>query len=201
VARARLIGTITLLAGAATPGPAFAHATNTGFGPFYDGLAHLVVTPEDLLTVIAVALCAAQHGARDARRAVGALPAAWLAGIAAGAVVAPAPGSDVPALVLMIALGAIVAAGRRLPELLLLGLAVVAGLWHGFGNGANGAGAELGLLFVAGVGCGVFVLATLVGGQAVSPKAAWSRVAVRVAGSWIAAVGLLMLGWTVRGGS
>ena len=33
----------------------------------------------------------------------------------------------------------------------------------------------------------------------VTLKADWMRIAVRVAGSWIAAVGLLMLGWAYRG--
>ena len=32
----------------------------------------------------------------------------------------------------------------------------------------------------------------------VAPRATWARVAVRVAGSWIVAIRLLMLGWTVR---
>jgi hypothetical protein len=31
-------------------------------------------------------------------------------------------------------------------------------------------------------------------------RASWARIAVRVAGSWIAASGLLMLGWAVRQG-
>jgi hypothetical protein len=31
-------------------------------------------------------------------------------------------------------------------------------------------------------------------------RAYWARIAVRVAGSWIAASGLLMLGWSFRGG-
>ena len=30
------------------------------------------------------------------------------------------------------------------------------------------------------------------------PRAQWARIAVRVAGSWIAASGLLVLGWAVR---
>ena len=30
-------------------------------------------------------------------------------------------------------------------------------------------------------------------------RAAWLRIAVRVAGSWVAAIGLLMIGWAVRG--
>src|SRR5262249_26971571 len=36
--------------------PAHAHLMSTGFGPFYDGLTHLFVTPEDLLLVIGVGL-------------------------------------------------------------------------------------------------------------------------------------------------
>jgi hypothetical protein len=31
-------------------------------------------------------------------------------------------------------------------------------------------------------------------------RADWSRIAVRVAGSWIAASGLLLLGWAARRG-
>jgi hypothetical protein len=30
-------------------------------------------------------------------------------------------------------------------------------------------------------------------------RAAWGRVAVRVAGSWLTAAGILMLGWLARG--
>jgi len=33
----------------------------------------------------------------------------------------------------------------------------------------------------------------------VSLRPAWSRIAVRVAGSWLAAIGLLMIGWSLRG--
>jgi hypothetical protein len=32
----------------------------------------------------------------------------------------------------------------------------------------------------------------------VALRAPWARVAVRVVGSWIAAVGLLVLGWSLR---
>ena len=35
-----------------------AHLMNTGFGPFHDGPTHLFVTPEDLLSMIALALLA-----------------------------------------------------------------------------------------------------------------------------------------------
>lgn len=201
MARSRLIAAVAGLVTLAGPRAALAHATNTGFGPFYDGLAHLFVTPEDLLTVVAVALLAALHGKAAGRRAVLMLPAAWLVGMGAGAALGEPPGLGWVILLLMIVLGVLVAADRRLSATLILGIAVSAGVLHGYGNGAAGAEARLGALFVAGIACGVFVLVTLVGGHVTSLRASWTRVAVRVAGSWITAIGLLMLGWTVRGGS
>ncbi|MDH4180787.1 MAG: hypothetical protein OEV46_02170, partial [Betaproteobacteria bacterium] len=66
---------ITVLAGLAAA-PAHAHLVETGFGAFYDGLAHVAVTPADLLVVVAVALLAGQRGSRAARLALFALPLA-----------------------------------------------------------------------------------------------------------------------------
>ena len=57
-----------------------AHLMNTGFGPFYDGLTHLFVTPEDLLPVIALALLAGLRGPRFGRAVLFVLPVAWLVG-------------------------------------------------------------------------------------------------------------------------
>jgi hypothetical protein len=45
----------------------------------------------------------------------------------------------------------------------------------------------------------VFVLVALGAALVVSLRAAWARIAVRAAGSWMAAVGLLMVGWALRG--
>ena len=42
-------------------------------------------------------------------------------------------------------------------------------------------------------------MATLLPALVVSLKQQWMRVAVRVAGSWIAAIAILMLGWLARG--
>ena len=45
------------------------------------------------------------------------------------------------------------------------------------------------------------VVITLVAGFVVSLKAFWMRIAVRVLGSWIAATGLLLIGWSLRAGN
>jgi urease accessory protein len=55
------------------------------------------------------------------------------------------------------------------------------------------------LLGLVGIGATVFVLVALAAALVVSLRAHWSRVVVRVAGSWFAAIGLLMLGWALRG--
>ena len=57
-----------------------AHLVNTGLGPFYDGVSHFALTPEDLLPALALALLAGQRGARAGRLALFVLPAAWLLG-------------------------------------------------------------------------------------------------------------------------
>jgi len=45
----------------------------------------------------------------------------------------------------------------------------------------------------------VFVLTLIVASLVIPLQRAWTRIAVRVAGSWVAAVGMLMFGWLVRG--
>lgn len=50
-----------------------------------------------------------------------------------------------------------------------------------------------------GIVSATFVIAALVGSFAVSVRAASARIAVRGAGSWVAAIGLLSLGWNLRG--
>ncbi|HZY02753.1 MAG TPA: hypothetical protein VFF02_04585, partial [Anaeromyxobacteraceae bacterium] len=83
---------------------------------------------------------------------------------------------------------------------LVVGLAAALGLLHGYLNGSAMAQAGLGALGLLGIVASVFVLAALGAALVVGVRAPWGRVAVRVAGSWIAAIGLLSLGWSLRGG-
>jgi hypothetical protein len=62
------------------PSYASAHLVTTGLGPVYDGIGHLVMTPEDLVPVQAIALFAGLRGAAPGRRALFVLPLAWFAG-------------------------------------------------------------------------------------------------------------------------
>ena len=179
------------------PSTAAAHLVTTGMGPVYDGIGHLLLTPEDLVPALAVALYAGLRGSAPSRYALFFLPLAWLLGGLAGL---PANGPAIfplPALSFLV-LGVLIAADLRLPTGIFTVLVVVVGLMHGFFNGIalkEGPGG-LGLI---GIMSALFVLVALVASFVISLKPPWTRIVVRVAGSWVTAMGLLMIGWFMRG--
>jgi hydrogenase/urease accessory protein HupE len=182
----------------ATAAPAHAHLVQTGFGAFYDGLAHVVLTPSDLLVVIALAFLAGQRGTQAARWALFALPVAWLAGGLPGALL---PGSSALPLLTTISFGlagACVAFDARIRAAGIAGFATCAGLVHGYVNGATLAPGGASLLGLSGAVTTVFCVFAILSAQVTTLQAGWTYIAVRVAGSWIAAAGLLMLGWLAR---
>jgi hydrogenase/urease accessory protein HupE len=185
-------------AGILLPAAAQAHLVSTGLGPFYDGLSHFVLTPEDLLPALALALLVGLNGARAGRTTLFALPAAWLAGGLIG--LAWPTTASVPALTIVsfLVLGIMVAADLRLRLVWSVALAVLLGGVNGYLNGSAMAGAKLGLAGLAGIVSALFVVVALAAALAVAQRAPWARIAVRVAGSWVAAAGLLLLGWSLR---
>jgi urease accessory protein len=179
-----------------SPSRAAAHLVTTGMGPVYDGIGHLLLTPEDLVPVLAIALYAGLRGAVAGRRTMFLLPLAWFVGGLAGSAVNTAASIPVPAISFLI-LGGLVAADLCMPAAAVTVLTIGLGLVHGFLNGAalrDGAG-TLGLLGIMTI---LFVLVTLTSAFVVSLRKPWARIAVRVTGSWIAAMGLLMFGWAMR---
>jgi hypothetical protein len=159
----------------------------------YDGIGHLLVTPEDLLPVLVLALFAGLRGARSGRRVLYVLPSAWLVGGCVGLLAHGLPVFPIPALSLLI-LGTLVAADLRVPP------PAVTALVHGSLNGVAMRQAGLGALGLLGLLAALFVLVALVAACVVSLQQQWTRMAIRVAGSWMAALGLLMLGWALRRG-
>jgi urease accessory protein len=190
---------LALLAG--LPIPAHAHLVNSGLGPFYNGTLHLLLSPGDLLAVLAVSLLAGQSGSASARWAAIVLPLVW--GGAALAALALGTAAEVGRfqVALLILLGVLVAVGLRLPVSIMASLSALIGLVHGLANGGAFADSDNGFVAVAGIAAAVMVLTLLTAALAVSLRAAWTRIALRVGGSWIAAVGMLMLGWLLQGAS
>ena len=175
-----------------------AHLVSTGLGPLFDGIGHVVVTPQDLLPVIALALLAGLGGKAYGRRVLFVLPVAWLSGDLVGLAIGWSPPLVTTGLSFLI-LGGLVAADRPMSERTGVVLAVALGALHGQMNGVEMAAAGIGLTGLLGTVAMLCVCVSLVTGLVVSLRRTWTRVAVRVAGSWIVAVGLLYLGWTLGG--
>ena len=182
------------------PTDAEAHLVTTGLGPVYDGLLHFVLTPEDLVPVLALALLAGLRGAAHGRRALFVLPVAWLLG---GVLGLAAHGNVSPVLtsISFVLLGGLLAADVGLSLGATTLLATLLGLAHGYLNGTAMALPGLGAAGLLGIVAAVFALVALASSCVVPLQAAWARVAVRVAGGWIAAIGLLLLGWGFRPGA
>ena len=181
------------------PPTAQAHLASTGFGSYYDGVAHLVMTPGDLLLVLGLGLLAGLGGAASGRTVLVVLPAAWLMG---GSVGMNWPGGgELPVLLVLSfgVMGVLVALDWQLPQVAVLVLACGAGLLHGYVNGATMTAGVRTWLALLGTATAVFVVATLLPALVVSLRQPWMRIMVRVAGSWIAAIAILTLGWLARG--
>jgi len=184
---------------AALPSPAAAHLDATGLGPVYDGIAHFLTSPEDLLPALALALWAGARGAAHGRRALLVLPGAWLLGSLLGMSAAATAGSAVVSALWLLALGALLAADLALSLRVAGAIAFALGLQRGYLNGSGTPAGLDGLIALLGLCTAVFVLVAYGAALLVRLRATWARVAVRVAGSWIAASGLLLLGWALRG--
>ncbi|MGH9885314.1 MAG: hypothetical protein ACREBE_07285, partial [bacterium] len=77
-------------------------------------------------------------------------------------------------------------------------VAACVGLAHGFVNGSGVGRSAAALGALVGLTAAVFALVALAAALAVATRADWTRIALRVVGSWIAASGLLWLGWLLR---
>jgi len=183
---------------AMSPVVAHAHLNSTGMGPIYDGLMHFLMSPEDLVPVLALALLSGLRGATYGRRTLFVLPAAWLLGGLAGLAASATNGNAIVSAVWFLLMGGLLALDARLSLRVATAIAAFLGLYHGYLNGAGlglsfpSAAALLGLIFA------VFVLVALAAAFVIQLQASWARIAVRVVGSWIFASGLLLMGWAVR---
>jgi len=191
------IGLFLTLAALSAPSMAQAHLVNSGVGPFYDGALHLILSPMDIVRLLALCLFAGAQGPASARSIVLSAPVAWfLAGLAALVFGATAT-FDIANAVTLLLIGAAIAADLKLPQKIATALAAAYAGFLGFQAGValqpDNADwvALLGTTAVAGA---IVLAATaLIASATAFPL----RVGCRVLGSWAAAVGLLSIGWII----
>jgi urease accessory protein len=188
-------------AGLVAPQIASAHLVTSGIGPFYDGVVHFFVSPEDLAVVIALALFGGLSGREAARWLVLALPGAWLLGTGLGLHWPGPTGSGwLPALSMLLA-GLLAAVNLNVPPWLPAAVAIGLGMVHGCLNGRTMAFTDTSFLAAVGIVVALGLLALLLGALTSALRVPWQKIAARTLGSWMAAIGLLALAWSLRPGS
>jgi urease accessory protein len=125
------------------------------------------------------------------------LPVAWLAGGLTGMFMGTAPGSALTCFSFLL-LGALIAGNAKLSVPLITALVAIIGVFHGYLNGSGINRFNDGGYFLVGLALAVFVVVALFASFVIPLRRQWALIVVRVAGSWIAASGLLMLGWALR---
>lgn len=174
-----------------------AHLVTTGAGPFYDGTAHFFLTFEEILPVVALSLFAGLRGTRFGRWVIVFLPICWIVG---GIIALQFHNiASPPAILTVLAMllpGALLASDWKLPIKIVIAITACFGLLLGFLNGI--AMPQGSILEMIGSATAAFLVAVLSAALAVALNHGWTRIAIRVAGSWLTALGLLALGWSLK---
>ncbi|MGH8643267.1 MAG: HupE/UreJ family protein [Gammaproteobacteria bacterium] len=183
--------------------PVYAHRMDERYGAFLGSFLHPLTSLDHGLAFVALGLLAGQQCRAVASRLI----VTFVLGLLIGALLplsAIAGGSIAHLTTVNIAsvvvLGGLVALARPLSLPLFVALAGLFGLSHGLENVSDAAVELKSLKSVAGVVTAGLVASALFAVLAaiMQTQAAWLRVAVRVIGSWAAAIGLIMLGFQLR---
>lgn len=187
--------TIVASAGLAmlSPLPAFAHPMQ-GVGDFYAGMLHPVVTIETVLPMVALSLLAGQQRRETAIHLLAAFPTALIVGALLASLGNAPFFLGIVQLMLTAGFGVLVASARRVPSWLLVALGVMLGISVGWANAAELVGQASRSRFIAGLAVVGLLLLVYGNGLVRNLKWEWAQIAVRVIGSWIAAVSILVLG-------
>lgn len=183
------IGIVPLFATAAA-----AHSVNRHFGDFYGGMLHPLTALEHLVPILGLGLLAGQQGTSAARWILLLFPAGLLLGAAVATQFEPSQFVEGLNRLSFVAIGGLVAIRLRVP---LLGLAIAApvlGFLHGYENTAGISSSVAIHLFISGIVVTGIAMIAIFAAISVSRESDWQKIAIRVVGSWITAIGILMIG-------
>lgn len=188
----RAVAAAVALAAFGAPCAALAHGSMQ-IGDFYGGLAQPIFHPESMLPLLAVLLWSVQ-GREPIRPRV---PLAYALATVAGSVLATASIDFPPALWLAragaLAIGLAVAARIASDERISVPIALAVGLAAGHQAAwPERADITRPWLYALGLGMAVVVVWGYLGSFASRFRAFWAEIALRIAGSWIATVTLLV---------
>jgi hypothetical protein len=161
-------------------------------------MAQLVLQPSQLLLVLGLVLLAAQGGAACCDRLPLLMPGAWLLGGLVGLGLGAEQLQAMACTALVTAIGLLTALGVRLGPRAFLLVCVGTAMPVALVAGSAMAGHPGALAALLGQGVAIAVLVAVLLLLLAPPQPRWLAIGLRVAGSWIAAAGLMMLAWLAR---
>ena len=185
--------------------PAEAHIVAARLGDFYAGALHPLTDLQDIVLWTALGIFAGSIGPERGRWLVLIMPLGLLAGFSMELALGIGTLGALGNAALMVCVGLLLAAGIRTNAPTLLAIALGLALTRGAVN-ADGIVPETNrVLFAAGLATAGYTAITLVMAATVAFRrsaggrpGSWQAIAIRVCGSWIAAIGLMLGGVALK---
>lgn len=178
------------------PSLAFAHAAFSGAGDFYAGVLHPITSPEHIMLLSALGLLVGQNGRQRCSFLLAVFPAAVLFGALISQCWQSPRDMYIFTFSAVIASGIFLVMGRQLSNIVLGLFTAILGITFGLTNGSAIEGQMLPAAFFSGVVAVAFLalayLMAIVDGL-INLRQGWIKIGLRVAGSWIIAISLLVL--------
>jgi urease accessory protein len=180
-----------------TPGSAFAHSSVQGFNHFLHGFIHPIFVATHLLLLIALGLFYGQQGVKACLIAIKAFLLSAAIGLAASWFVIE---GNIDLLILgeAVIIGLLVATRPSIHWVWCSGIGIVAGILLGLDSNQETLSAmdRVVVLFGTLVGVSLLLLYSVVFANYFNSKH-WQRIGIRIIGSWISAIALLMLALSI----
>lgn len=182
----------------AISGEARAHGASPGLGTFYSGMLHPAVVPAHALALLAVGLFAGRRGSDYIEQALIVFAGACAAGLLCAGVTSVDVEAGVQFVLLSLSavLGILVASDLKVPRVAgLLTIAIMA-FSIALDSAPESADERLGAL--TGTFVGTLVLFIWFSGPVTLLNGPRQRIGLRIAGSWLSAISLLVLALALR---
>ncbi len=184
---------------------AHAHLSSGGMSDFYVGVLHTVESLQSLLTLLVLGLFLSQQAAQQGLTRINRSIFLFFVTIIIGVFIFTG-GTHFSSIVLVnltaiIVLGILVAFAKKLPVLVVYLVTLPMGLIHGYVIGtAIDPGRSI-MLYAIGVGLVSFfsiLFVCVLTDRAVLSERVWPPIIIRVLGSWLAAIGIMMTAFLLR---
>jgi urease accessory protein len=195
---ARRAAAYSTAAAALIPQPLRAHTVIPGVSGFEGGLLHPLLVPAHAMSIIALALLLASRPAGERHAAFATFLAALAGAVALVVLAFQTDRAEIALLACAAAAGLLVAGRITLPLLPVIALTAIVAFALQFDSVPATISISETLLTLAGAALAAFAELALIGVVAARARLFWQILAIRILGSWIAAMALLILALKLR---